>query len=147
MFSIFPYRAVHRAFFTSDNVHIASFSDDKSVILWDISTEEQVVSFKEHSVSIRSLRKCKDFETLPLNLVRSHCRIIFELVAYLPQIRTSSCPADTTAILKCTTFVINPSFALWITAPRSRARYFYHREAFSLQQVSNRFAAENQLHF
>lgn len=44
------FRAVHRAFFTCDNIHIASFSDDKSVILWDIATEEKIVQFKEHNV-------------------------------------------------------------------------------------------------
>lgn len=46
--------AVHRAFFTADDLHIASFSDDKSVILWDIPSEKQVVSFNEHSDYVRA---------------------------------------------------------------------------------------------
>lgn len=33
-----------------DDVHIVSFSDDKSVALWDIPSETQVVKFSEHSV-------------------------------------------------------------------------------------------------
>ncbi|XP_043784342.1 U3 small nucleolar RNA-associated protein 15 homolog [Apis laboriosa] len=46
--------AVHRTFFTADNVHIASFSDDKSVIIWDIPSETQIISFNEHSDYIRA---------------------------------------------------------------------------------------------
>lgn len=33
-------RAVHRTFFTRDGHHIASFSDDKTVSLWDISSQQ-----------------------------------------------------------------------------------------------------------
>ncbi|XP_050438540.1 U3 small nucleolar RNA-associated protein 15 homolog [Adelges cooleyi] len=32
--------AVHRTFFTYDGVHIASFSDDKTVSLWDIASQQ-----------------------------------------------------------------------------------------------------------
>ncbi|XP_017877028.1 U3 small nucleolar RNA-associated protein 15 homolog [Ceratina calcarata] len=46
--------AVHRTFFTADNLHIASFSDDKTTILWDIPSEKQVISFNEHSDYIRA---------------------------------------------------------------------------------------------
>ncbi|XP_031838251.1 U3 small nucleolar RNA-associated protein 15 homolog [Nomia melanderi] len=46
--------AVHRTFFTADNLHIASFSDDKSVIIWDIPSEKQIISFTEHSDYIRA---------------------------------------------------------------------------------------------
>ncbi|XP_053981815.1 U3 small nucleolar RNA-associated protein 15 homolog [Hylaeus volcanicus] len=46
--------AVHRTFFTSDNHHIASFSDDKTVIFWDIPSEKQIISFNEHSDYIRA---------------------------------------------------------------------------------------------
>nr|KAF7406959.1 hypothetical protein H0235_014615 [Vespula pensylvanica] len=35
--------AVHRTFFTADNLHIASFSDDKTVGLWDIVNHEAPV--------------------------------------------------------------------------------------------------------
>ncbi|KAF7385171.1 hypothetical protein HZH66_012257 [Vespula vulgaris] len=35
--------AVHRTFFTADNLHIASFSDDKTVVLWDIVNHEAPV--------------------------------------------------------------------------------------------------------
>jgi len=34
------FRAVHRTFFTRDGHHIASFSDDKTVSLWDISSQQ-----------------------------------------------------------------------------------------------------------
>jgi WD40 repeat protein len=45
------FSAVHRCFFTQDKTHIASFSDDKSVCLWDIPSENKVTSFSEHLVS------------------------------------------------------------------------------------------------
>lgn len=45
---------VHRTFFTSDMVHIASFSDDKTVKLWDIPTEKSICSFSEHEDYIRA---------------------------------------------------------------------------------------------
>jgi WD40 repeat protein len=45
------FSAVHRCFFTLDKTHIASFSDDKSVCLWDIPSENKVTSFSEHLVS------------------------------------------------------------------------------------------------
>ncbi|KAJ6629746.1 U3 small nucleolar RNA-associated protein 15 like [Pseudolycoriella hygida] len=46
---------VHRTFFTKDKLHIASFSDDKSVRLWDISTEQCVRTFAdEHKDYIRA---------------------------------------------------------------------------------------------
>lgn len=34
------FSAVHRTFFTRDGHHIASFSDDKTVSLWDISSQQ-----------------------------------------------------------------------------------------------------------
>ncbi|KAG7205071.1 hypothetical protein KM043_005449 [Ampulex compressa] len=46
--------AVHRSFFTTDNLHIASFSDDKTVAVWDIPSEKQIVTFNEHSDYIRA---------------------------------------------------------------------------------------------
>lgn len=46
--------AVHRTFFTADDIHIASFSDDKTVALWDISSEKQMISFNEHTDYIRA---------------------------------------------------------------------------------------------
>lgn len=45
---------VHRTFFTNDLHHIASFSDDKSVIVWDISTEKSINSFRFHSDYVRA---------------------------------------------------------------------------------------------
>uniref|UniRef100_A0A8D8MI81 U3 small nucleolar RNA-associated protein 15 homolog n=1 Tax=Cacopsylla melanoneura TaxID=428564 RepID=A0A8D8MI81_9HEMI len=36
---------IHRCFFTCDNTHISSFSDDKVVALWDIPSESRVASF------------------------------------------------------------------------------------------------------
>lgn len=41
---------MHRCKFTSDNVHVVSFSDDKSVALWDIPSEKEIVKYSEHSV-------------------------------------------------------------------------------------------------
>jgi U3 small nucleolar RNA-associated protein 15 len=46
--------AVHRCFFTLDKTHIASFSDDKSVCLWDIPSESKVTSFCEHLDYVRA---------------------------------------------------------------------------------------------
>lgn len=46
--------AVHRTFFTADNIHIASFSDDKTVALWDVSSEKRVTSFNEHTDYVRA---------------------------------------------------------------------------------------------
>ncbi|XP_047003670.1 U3 small nucleolar RNA-associated protein 15 homolog [Schistocerca americana] len=46
--------AVHRCFFTADKTHIASFSDDKSVCLWDIPSEKEVISFSEHTDYVRA---------------------------------------------------------------------------------------------
>lgn len=45
---------VHRTFFAQDKIHIVSFSDDKSVKLWDIATETNICSFSEHSDYIRA---------------------------------------------------------------------------------------------
>lgn len=46
--------AVHRTLFTADEVHIASFSDDKTVKLWDIPSEKQVISYNYHTEYIRA---------------------------------------------------------------------------------------------
>ncbi|KYM93435.1 U3 small nucleolar RNA-associated protein 15 like protein [Cyphomyrmex costatus] len=46
--------AVHRVFFTADDIHIASFSDDKTVALWDIPSEKQLTSFNEHTDYVRA---------------------------------------------------------------------------------------------
>lgn len=45
---------VHRTFFTTDNMHISSFSDDKTVKVWDISTEKVVNNFCEHTDYVRA---------------------------------------------------------------------------------------------
>lgn len=45
---------VHRTFFTADKLHIASFSDDKTVRLWDIASEQCVQTFAEHTAYIRA---------------------------------------------------------------------------------------------
>lgn len=91
-------RSVHRTFFTSDNVHVASFSDDKSVILWDIVTEQQVVQFKEHSVC----DPCNyDFygQIFQIRITIKFLigfRITSELDQFLQQTRMSCCRVDTT---------------------------------------------------
>lgn len=45
---------VHRTFFTKDFHKIASFSDDKSVIVWDIASEKSINSFRFHSDYVRA---------------------------------------------------------------------------------------------
>ena len=46
------FRATHRCNFTVDGVHVISFSDDKSVVLWDVPTETKIRVFEEHKVSL-----------------------------------------------------------------------------------------------
>lgn len=46
--------AVHRTFFVNDKPQIASFSDDKSVKVWDIPTEKAVVTYEEHKDYVRA---------------------------------------------------------------------------------------------
>ncbi|KAJ2949513.1 hypothetical protein O0L34_g15435 [Tuta absoluta] len=45
---------VHRTHFTKDQVKVLSFSDDKSVCLWDIATEAKVATFSEHTDYVRA---------------------------------------------------------------------------------------------
>lgn len=45
---------VHRTFFTKDQIKVVSFSDDKSVSMWDIATEQKTTSFAEHTDYIRA---------------------------------------------------------------------------------------------
>ncbi|KAH8235662.1 hypothetical protein KR032_004945 [Drosophila birchii] len=46
---------VHRAFFTADNVKLASFSDDKTVRMWDVSSEKVVQTYEDsHTDYIRA---------------------------------------------------------------------------------------------
>ncbi|KAL1117538.1 hypothetical protein AAG570_003854 [Ranatra chinensis] len=45
---------VHRSCFTSDQYHLASFSDDKTVRVWDIPTEKKVHEFTSHGDYIRA---------------------------------------------------------------------------------------------
>lgn len=47
-FKIFS--GVHRCYFTSDNKSIASFSDDKTVKIWDVATESETIEFSSHEV-------------------------------------------------------------------------------------------------
>uniref|UniRef100_A0A0A9Z7V6 U3 small nucleolar RNA-associated protein 15 homolog n=3 Tax=Lygus hesperus TaxID=30085 RepID=A0A0A9Z7V6_LYGHE len=47
-------RSVRRCFFTSNNSHIASFSDDKTVKVWDIAQETEVYSFNAHDDYVRA---------------------------------------------------------------------------------------------
>ncbi|XP_044756317.1 U3 small nucleolar RNA-associated protein 15 homolog [Coccinella septempunctata] len=46
--------AVHRNFFVEDKPQILSCSDDKTVKLWDIPTETEIMSFSEHVDYIRA---------------------------------------------------------------------------------------------
>lgn len=45
---------VHRVAFTSDKLNVASFSDDKTVRLWDIASERCVHTYAEHEDYIRA---------------------------------------------------------------------------------------------
>lgn len=46
--------ATHRAYFTADRIRVASFSDDHSVKLWDISSEKCIQTYSEHKDYIRA---------------------------------------------------------------------------------------------
>lgn len=46
--------AVHRVAFTADNTHVVSFSDDKTVKLWDIPSEKVVHTYDAHEDYIRA---------------------------------------------------------------------------------------------
>ncbi|KAG8201703.1 hypothetical protein JTE90_012767 [Oedothorax gibbosus] len=46
--------ATHRCRFTSDGIHLLSFSDDKTVGLWDIPTETRLMTYDEHKDYIRA---------------------------------------------------------------------------------------------
>lgn len=46
--------AVHRTLFMNGKPEIASFSDDKSVKVWDIPTEKEILSYNEHSDYVRA---------------------------------------------------------------------------------------------
>ena len=46
--------AVHRCAFTADNQHVTSFSDDRTVKLWDIATEKVVQTYDEHADYVRA---------------------------------------------------------------------------------------------
>ncbi|XP_014217187.1 U3 small nucleolar RNA-associated protein 15 homolog [Copidosoma floridanum] len=45
---------VHRTFFTVDEQHIVSFSDDKSSAFWDIPSEKKIISFEDHVDYVRA---------------------------------------------------------------------------------------------
>lgn len=45
---------VHRVNFTSDLLHIASFSDDKTVKLWDVANEKSVHTYANHDDYVRA---------------------------------------------------------------------------------------------
>ncbi|XP_017777964.1 PREDICTED: U3 small nucleolar RNA-associated protein 15 homolog [Nicrophorus vespilloides] len=45
---------VHRTFFVEDRPQIISYSDDKSVKVWDISTEKEIVTYSEHTDYVRA---------------------------------------------------------------------------------------------
>lgn len=45
---------VHRVYFTSDMLHVSSYSDDKTVKLWDIPTEKAVNTFTDHTDYVRA---------------------------------------------------------------------------------------------
>lgn len=46
--------AVHRVAFMAENTHILSFSDDRTVKLWDVPSEKMIQSFDDHKDYIRA---------------------------------------------------------------------------------------------
>ncbi|KAF5296592.1 hypothetical protein FQA39_LY19296 [Lamprigera yunnana] len=49
---------VHRTLFCYENAHIASFSDDKTVRIWDIPTEKEIHCYNGHNDYIRAGSVC-----------------------------------------------------------------------------------------
>jgi len=47
-------RPIWKCAFTKDDAHVVSFSDDKSVGVWNIATEERIHSFSEHIDYVRA---------------------------------------------------------------------------------------------
>lgn len=43
-------QSVQRVDFMADLKHVVSFSDDQTVRIWDIATEEEVTKFEGHKV-------------------------------------------------------------------------------------------------
>lgn len=50
--SIYLFSAVHCAKFLLDHSKVSSFSDDKTIRVWDIGTEKQLYNFEGHNVSV-----------------------------------------------------------------------------------------------
>jgi WD40 repeat protein len=48
----FCFRAVHVTKFLADKTRIFSGSDDNSVSVWDIPSEKELLSYREHQVSL-----------------------------------------------------------------------------------------------
>ena len=46
--------ATHKVDFTLDGTHVATFSDDKTVGLWDLAAEVRVESYGEHGDYVRA---------------------------------------------------------------------------------------------
>ena len=64
------FRPVHLSKFTRDGLHIVSGSDDKSVRVYDIPTETEVVSFTEHQVIVHIfITSCYRIEVLRKNVL------------------------------------------------------------------------------
>lgn len=52
--SYFSIPQVHRTYFTKDQLSVLSYSDDKSVCMWDIATEQKTATFSDHTDYVRA---------------------------------------------------------------------------------------------
>ncbi|KAK5650583.1 hypothetical protein RI129_001612 [Pyrocoelia pectoralis] len=58
---------VHRTFFLHEKPQIVSFSDDKTVKLWDIPTEKEILSYDEHNDYLRAGATCVSLPDIVLS--------------------------------------------------------------------------------
>lgn len=92
------YRSVRRCFFTSTKTHLTSFSDDRTVKVWDIAAEAEVHSFNAHDVSSSNMipQYCQDQQrccmTMKIRLKKSNRCIKFALILKILFIISGLCP-------------------------------------------------------
>lgn len=93
IYSFVDFSAVHSCKFLSDKMRVASFSDDRTVRCWDVTTEEEIRRFDGHSVSsscdirtmndkihcILSFRIMWDQDVSVTPILISSCQVIFSL--------------------------------------------------------------------
>jgi len=60
------YSAVHLARFAGNGIHLFSGSDDKTVRLWDVATESELLCFTDHQVIMMLWNSLRHFLHLSL---------------------------------------------------------------------------------